>query len=289
MSKKHTGSKVHKATVGRRAIAPLKHSVDELSAWFKTALGRAILSAQKKILARELHNLFGYHLMQLSVVPETRLFSASRINHCFSLAPKEGASRKKISGVSDFDALPLPDECVDVCVLHHVLDFAEYPQQVLKEAARVTIPNGYIVLLGFNPLSLRGLSKLPMQFFSRKAIWHHNDLRPARVQDWLGFLDFSLAPASYSYFNFPINSKKYLRNTHFSFRWGWSQKLPFGAVYCMVARKDKLAMTPLRPAWEPAPAIVQPAAVSRRAVNAASSHSSAIILPLRRRKIINKT
>lgn len=289
MSKKRAGSKDSKTARVKHAVAPLNQSVDELGAWFKTAMGRAILSAQKKILARELHNLFGYHLMQLSVVPETRLFAASRISHCFSMSPKEGASSKKISGVTEFDSLPLPDECIDVCVLHHALDFAENPQQVLKEAARVTIPNGYIVLLGFNPLSLRGLSKLSMQFFSRKAIWHHNDLRLARVQDWLGFLDFSIAPASYTYFNFPINSKKYLRNTHFSHRWAWSEKLPFGAAYCIVARKDKLAMTPLKPAWEPAPVIAPPAAVSKRAVNASSNNSGAIILPLRRRKIINKT
>ena len=192
-----------------------------------------------------------------------------------------------IFGVSDFQALPLPDESIDVCVLHHVLDFSEHPQQVLKEAARVTIPNGYIVLLGFNPMSLRGLSKIPMQFFSGKAIWHHHNLRVGRLKDWLGFLDFSVAKPSYSYFNFPVNSKKYLRNTHFSYRFRSSQSLTFGAAYCLVARKDKLAMTPLKPAWVPNPVHI-PAAVSKRAVNASSNNSSAMILPLRKRKIINK-
>lgn len=287
MSKSPARSKALQ-TNSRIAVPSLGSSVDELSTWFTSPLGRAILSAQKKILARELHNLFGYHLMQLSVVPEARLFSASRISHCFSLAPKEGSSSKKISGVSEYESLPLPDECIDVCVLHHALDFSEHPQQVLKEAARVTIPNGYIVLLGFNPWSLRGFTKLPMQFFSRKAIWHHHNLRLGRIKDWLSFLDFSSGQASYTYFNFPVNSKKYLRNTHYSNNWHWTQSLPFGASYCLVARKDKLAMTPLRPAWETRSVIV-PAAVSKRAVNASSNNSSAMILPLRKRKIINKT
>ncbi len=278
----HTGLK------GRLAVAPLEDSLDELRTWFTSPLGRTILSAQKKILSRELHNLFGYHLLQLSVLPEARLFAASRINHCFSLSPKSGLSRKKISGISDFHSLPLPDESIDVCVLHHVLDFSENPQQVLKEAARVTIPNGYIVLLGFNPWSLRGLNKQFLQVFSEKAIWHHHNLRVGRIKDWLNFLDFSSAKASYSFFNLPFNNKKYLRNSQLSSRWGWAEKCPLGATYCLVARKDKMCFTPLKPAWEVKPDIV-PAAVAKRASNANQNISgSAMILPLRRRKIINR-
>ncbi len=287
MSKLSFGSKVISGLKGRKAVNPLDQSIDELRSWFKTPLGRTFLSAQKRILSQELHNLFGYHLLQLSVMPDARLFSASRISHCFSLSPVSGFSAKKVSGLSDFNALPLPDESIDVCVLHHVLDFSENPQQVLKEAARVTIPNGYIVLLGFNPISVRGFSKNFLQFFSRKAIWHHHDLHLGRVKDWLNFLDFSYAPAKYNFFNFPINNKKYLRNTHIRGMWHWTQKLPFGANYCLVARKDKVSVTPLKPAWQPKPALAQ-AAVSRRAANAESQASSAMILPMRRRKIINK-
>ena len=40
--------------------------------------------------------------------------------------------------------------------VHHLLDFAESPQDILREIARVTLPMGHIVLVGFNPLSFWG-------------------------------------------------------------------------------------------------------------------------------------
>ena len=266
----------------RAQVQPLTESVEELSTWFHTPMGKALLSAQKKILSEELNLLFGYHLMQLSILPESRLYSASRVNHCFSLAPKTGFSKKKVSGVSDFQTLPLPDESIDVTILHHVLEFSENPQQVLKEAARVTISRGYIVLMGFNPWSFTGLSKNLAQYYSNKKIWHRHSLRVGRVKDWLNFLDFSTADPQYSFFNLPINSKRYLRNTHFLHKWNWSKSLPFGTAYCLVARKDTLAMTPLKPKWETPPVAVREVA-SKRAIKSGSTAASAMVLPMRKR------
>jgi len=270
----------------RAEVGPLAESVAELSAWYRTPMGKALLFEQKKMLTEELNLLFGYHLMQLSVLPESRLYSSSRVNHCFSLAPAGGFSEDRIAAISDFHTLPLADESIDVTILHHALEFSENPQQVLKEAARVTMPRGYIVLIGFNPLSFMGLRKSFTQYFSTKKVWHRHNLRVGRVKDWLSFLDFSTGSARYSWFNLPINNKKYIRNTQLFHRWQWPKSIPFGAFYCLLARKDKLTMTPIKPRWETAPETVR-ATATKRAIKTGTA-SSAMILPLRRKQDANK-
>lgn len=271
----------------RARVQPMAQSIEELALWYQSPMGKTLLATQKRILAQELQLLFGYHLMQLSVVPETRLYSASRVNHCFSLAPKAGFRQSRVSATSDCHALPFADESIDVTLIHHVLEFSENPQQVLKEAARVTIPRGYIVLMGFNPLSLTGMNKFFMQYLSAKKIWCRHGLRVGRIKDWLGFLDFSTAPAQYAFFNLPVNSKKYIHNTHFTHRLDWTRKIPLGGIYCLVARKDKMCMTPMKPAWESTP-VAASVAAQKRAIKSVSS-TSAMILPLRRRNPENKS
>ena len=49
----------------------------------------------------------------------------------------------------DFYALPLPQESADTVVLHQVLHFAQAPDQVIAEAARVLRPGGHILIVDF--------------------------------------------------------------------------------------------------------------------------------------------
>ena len=49
----------------------------------------------------------------------------------------------------DFTALPLADATVDTVLLHQVLHYAQEPEAVLAEAARVTRPGGRIAIVDF--------------------------------------------------------------------------------------------------------------------------------------------
>ncbi len=282
----------------RTRVHPLPETISQLARWYSTPLGQDILRSQKRILSDQLSYLFGYHLMQLSVVPNQKLYSSSRINHCFSLSPVELSSivpeknahetprveSRCVQALSGYEALPFEDEVIDVSLLHHVLEFSDNPQHVLKEAARVTIPNGYIVLVGFNPLSLIGLIKPFAHFFSSSVIWHRKNLRVGRIQDWLEFLDFTCQEVRYTSFNLPINNKKYLAHSRFVRRMFVGRGLPFGGIYCLVARKDKVGLTPIKPTWEHQRFMdVVPIPKS-----SAPARRSATILPLRRRNYLKK-
>ena len=67
--------------------------------------------------------------------------------------------------------LPVSPYSVQTIVLPHVLEFSKDPYQVLREAEMTLAPQGYMVLVGFNPLSLLGLRRL-FAFRKKRAPWH---------------------------------------------------------------------------------------------------------------------
>lgn len=64
---------------------------------------------------------------------------------------RELASRRKVSNVvwkrGDLEHLPLDDESVDVAVLSQALHHAEDPSAALREAVRILVPGGRVLLL----------------------------------------------------------------------------------------------------------------------------------------------
>ena len=52
--------------------------------------------------------------------------------------------------------LPFLDKSADVCVLAHNLGYSSDPHRLLREADRVLIEDGWLIISGFNPLSLLG-------------------------------------------------------------------------------------------------------------------------------------
>lgn len=233
----------------KRRVEDLDTTVAALEQWFRSPLGQQLLEAEQQMLNREFSCMFGYHLMQLSVDRHIRLFDDCRINHCFAIGVGSPESGSNVGAFGSLDALPLDDECIDVTVLHHVLEFSSNPHQVLKEASRVTIPRGYIIVLGFNPVSPMGILKPFAQLLSRSPIWKRNSLHKSRVADWLQFLDCNTLRTKMGLYNWPLQNKRYLDYSARINAWLQARGLPFGNFYCLVARKDRVSMTPIRPDW----------------------------------------
>lgn len=271
----------------------LADSYKGISEWFSTPLGRRLLIQERKIISEEMRYLFGYHFMQLSSVQGLDLSGASRINHCFSLAPAcvDNHNCGDIQAVANFDELPFEDEMIDVTVLHHVLEFSKNPQQVVKEAARVTIPRGYVIFVVFNPLSIAGLLQPLASLVKYSAISRRRSLRAGRMRDWLELLDFSCVATRDVFHSVPINSARFLSSISYLDRLKFKGKIPGGMAYVLVARKDKVGLTPIKPKWDrsrfldamPIPKQVIPG--SRRQARVAPRRipkgSSGLVLPFR--------
>lgn len=268
-------NRLRHASQQRFGVKPLSHSIPQLQQWQGSPLGRALLKQEQEQIDHVINYLFGYHLMQLSIAPQTNLSRNSTINHCFGFSPvvveDSGDNAEPSSentndadnvrtdnvchenpckGYADPERMPLRSESIDVAVLHHVLDFTENPHHLLRETARVLIPRGYVVIVGFNPWSCFGLCKLFGRLFTSGPLWRHHSLRLGRVIDWLRLLDFEPVEVSHGYFRFPINSQRFISRTQWYERFMKKTKLPLGSFYLILARKDVVAMTPIKPVWK---------------------------------------
>lgn len=232
----------------RFGVLPLRQSLTGLTEWFGSPLGGLLLKREQALIDEQLHNLFGYHLLQLGVCHRTDLTSASRISHRFALHPQ--AVGGAVRALADFNHLPLPPHSVDVVLLHHLLDYSQNPHHVLREAAGVLISQGHLVVVGFNPWSLFGAWRWFARFFSDAPQWRHQSLRLGRILDWLAVLDFEPVAIKQGFFSPPLHGSKSIKYLQWLEHWGKRLCLPWGGFYVIVARKDSLMLTPIKPQWQ---------------------------------------
>ena len=222
-----------------------------LGQWFKTPLGAALLRAEKRLIMRRLEHCFGDRLLQMSINDELNICAGNRLQHAFTLSPKVATNHAQAS--CNFEALALPEDSIDVVVLHHVLEFCADPHQVLREVKRVLIPNGKLFVISINPFSPLAARftlavMIGQQHFLRQSIGSH------RLHDWLELLEMPTLGWQNGFHQLPINNDKFLSwQSKFA---DFSQKhsMPMGGVFMLEAVKQIHGMTAIKPkrmAWRP--------------------------------------
>jgi len=74
-----------------------------------------------------------------------------------------------------------------------VLEFADEPHQVLREVDRVLVPEGQVVITGFNPSSLWGARQSLCRFGASPFLPRSGQfIRLPRIKDWLKLLSFEV-------------------------------------------------------------------------------------------------
>lgn len=219
---------------------------EELEYWWRQPLGRALLDTQQQRLEPFLAKTFGYHFLQLGVSPYVSLTHLTQINHSMVWSPKWLKDAGESLLVSDASTLPLPDDSVDVVLLHHLLDFVDNPHLVLREAARITQHKGHLIIVGFNPLSTWGVCRY---LHWRKPVpWSARFIGLKRLNDWLTLLDYRIEDVETVMLRPPIKSSRWLKRTSWleSSRGGGR----FGASYIVWAKKQVGCATPIRRKWQ---------------------------------------
>ncbi len=216
-----------------------------LQRWYAGSTGQAVWHAEKALLDKYLPQLFGYHLLNLSVCPSLPLVEASPIHHCFSLNDLS-VKESDIAARCLTHALPIESESVDVAVLHHALDYSEVPHQLLRETARVLMPYGSVLIFGFQRWSALGVQHMMQQRWSTdNTVAAHQFLGVRRLHDWLVLLDFEIVESSHVVFMPPQLGETASSHAQWIERWGNKSKLPCGSIYFVLARKTVAGVRPL--------------------------------------------
>jgi SAM-dependent methyltransferase len=145
-----------------------------MGTWLRTPSGGYALAWTQGFVDRAVADAFGYHALQLGL-PEFDGLRANRMPHRWVahdhvdepqpiwMPPPADESITTLSPecpvalCADVDALPFPANSIDLVLMPHTLDFARDPHATVAEVERVLRPEGRVVIVGFNPMSLWGL------------------------------------------------------------------------------------------------------------------------------------
>ncbi|WP_206485626.1 class I SAM-dependent methyltransferase [Thalassotalea sp. G2M2-11] len=238
------------------------------SNWEKLPNGGLIREEINGLLAPWWPKFFGYHLLKIGALSGYLDSQLCPIKHQVTVSEKHQANALSSSTLfAEIDDLPIFEHSVDVCVLSHVLEFSLDPHHVIREANRVLIPNGYLVLTGYNPLSLAGLNSF-IPYRRQQRPWNERFFSAMRVKDWLHLMGYEILMDErclHSTLAHEVNQGVIGRHWEtFAQRY-----LPnLGSVYVIVAKKRVLPLTPIKPKWklraQLAPANVTPMNSSRK-------------------------
>lgn len=261
-------------------------SIIGLQHWFQTPPGRYLLEWEQAQFDQAVADIFGFNALQLGV-PELETLAANRMPHRWVALPEslptfldadtdlyqnhvrrapaaEGES-PTVALVTDPAALPFPAASLDLVVLPHTLELSADPHQVLREAERVLMPEGRLLITGLNPTSLWGLRQARGHLASRMGLGNRrlgslylpeagDFIGTGRLKDWLKLMSFDVESERFGCYRPAVKSEKWLSRYVWMDRVGARWWPIFGAVYFLVAIKRVKGMHLLGPAWKPRPA-----------------------------------
>lgn len=227
-----------------------------LRRWYTRPVGQLLLQMERDELDEILPTLFGYHIVQAGCLLGDDLMSGSRISNRVLLDPDKDGETLQPTLYAYPDALPVATDSVDVVLLPHTLEFERDPHQVLREADRVLIPEGHVVVLGFNPWSLWGLRRLLRRRKRHNPPWAGDFLSITRIKDWLALLGFDIVLVHRYFYRPPINRKGILNRLGFIEGLGRRLWPYFSGAYVLVAKKRVATLTPVKQRWRPRPKLV---------------------------------
>ncbi|WP_186407280.1 class I SAM-dependent methyltransferase [Candidatus Accumulibacter aalborgensis] len=218
-------------------------SIPGLDAWLQTPQGRYVMAWEQARIDAAVADLFGYNAIQLGL-PQCDLLAQNRIP-LRQVAHDSG----NVDVICDLRQIPFAAHSIDVVVMAHVLEFHAEPHQILREVERVLIPEGEVLITGFNPLSIWGLRRrLPN--CPRDFPWNGHYLSLLRLKDWLQLLGFEVDRVSFGCYAPPCRHERWLKRWRFmeasGDRW-WSFA---GGVYLVRAIKRVHSMRLILPNWK---------------------------------------
>ncbi|MBK1646260.1 SAM-dependent methyltransferase [Thiocapsa imhoffii] len=223
-------------------------SLAGLQDWYRSPLGTEVAALESACVQHLLSDTFGYYLVQIGVTESFRdALASSRIRHRILMPCERPSGSQGCEIVARPHRLPLATDAIDAILLPHTLDYAPEPQVVLREVERVLIPEGRVIILGFNALSAWGLVALLRRRAGRMP-WCGRFSTAYRIAGALSLLGFDIERREHIMFRPPL--RRALGPNCALFDTLGRRLWPIlGGVYVIRAVKRVSTLTPLRPAW----------------------------------------
>lgn len=218
----------------------------ELRDWFDTELGQQLLLSERQLMDRLLPTMFGYHLVQISFDNRLDLARESSVRHQIQINPIAELGLPDTAVIARNEELPFEHNSIDVVLLHHALDFAQSPHQVLREAARVLRPGGYLLNVGFNPMSWWGVYR-KLKCNKETVPWQGHFISPQRMHDWLALLELTEVKVLSDYYRLPFEKESWRQRGRLIEAMTRRCSDHCGAFMLQVARKDVGGAAPVQP------------------------------------------
>ena len=249
--------------------------------WTESALGHYLLEWEQQRFDEAVADIFGYHALQLGLPPLEGLRN-NRMPHRWLALDGSGAVQEvnpdrkagtvaqagleraaasetestKPSAVppptpvliAAAEALPFSEASLDLLLMPHTLEASNDPHAALREAARVLVPEGRLVISGLNPVSLLGLQRRV-----ERSAGYLPDLSLGvgywRLRDWLQLLSFEIEAVQFGCYRPATQSAQWLSRWQFMESVGHRCWPVLGGVYCVVAVKRVPGTRMMSPSW----------------------------------------
>lgn len=227
-----------------------------MGGWLKTPPGQYLLAWEQQRIDQAVADIFGYHALQMGL-HELDGLRANRMPHRWLASDTLDLPERVPVDVSvsahphsvpvalhcDAEALPFASNSLDLIVMPHTLELAEDPHAALAEATRVLVPEGRLVIVGFNPVSLWAMRQNLGRTGHSLRMGDERLFLPSagdfigywRLRDWLRLLSYDIEVGKFGCWRPPWNSQKWLD------RFAWMEGVGerwwpvLGAVYFLVA------------------------------------------------------
>jgi SAM-dependent methyltransferase len=251
-------------------------SIASFADFLASAPGRYVVEWEQRLLDAAVPDIFGYHAMQLGT-PQIDALRENRMPlRCIALdctpeklvwTEQDLSGRREVALVARFDELPFSSQSIDLLVLPHVLEFAQEPHRVLREIDRVLMPEGQLVITGFNPASLWGahhwLGRIGLRPFLPRS---SQLIALPRLKDWLKLLSFEVNRGRFGCYAPWVRSQAWLARCSFLEKAGDRWWPVLGSVYALTAVKRVQGLRlvgPIRKRREERIPVLVPASVAQ--------------------------
>ncbi len=228
-------------------------TIQQWDHWLTQLLGMRVLEAEKKLLTHLLAERYGKHALLIGVPRQQLLLESSIIFNRVIISPFVHKPKPAHCIEGDFYQLPITPGSIDLVILPHTLELIDNPHQLLSEACRIVKPEGDIIIIGFNPVSLWGLKKYLMK--NKQMPWAGNFIRATKIMNWLRLADFELVKQDRLLFRPPIAEQKMYQRLEF-LEWIGAKCLVPGGAYALTAKAKVIPLTPIKLHWKQKPTVM---------------------------------